>query len=303
VIRLSPQLRAGIQRSTLPALILLSGAMLVAGKTDQTMFETLRTGLSDVAAPALDVASRPLGAAEAAIDRVRGFMGVYQANRRLEEENQRLLQWQQVALKLTTENRQLQGLLKVVPDRSLSYVTARVIANSGGAYVRTVMINAGSQAGLARGQAVITGDGLVGRLTEVGSRAARVLLITDLNSRIPVKIEGSNTGAVLAGDNSERPRLLYVGSPEALKIGDRVVTSGEGGVFPPDLPVGMVSAIAPAGPRVEPYVELSQLGYVLAVDYGLSGALPQPVPPAARPGRRSKAPSSDELQTPAQPAR
>src|SRR5881275_2540263 len=253
MIRLSPQLRAGIQRSTLPALILLSGAMLVAGKTDQTMFETLR-----------------------------------------------LLQWQQVALKLTTENRQLQGLLKVVPDRAVSYVTARVIANSGGAYVRTVMINAGSQAGLARGQAVITGDGLVGRLTEVGSRAARVLLITDLNSRIPVKIEGSNTGAVLAGDNSERPRLLYVGAPEALKIGDRVVTSGEGGVFPPDLPVGMVSAVGSAGPRVEPYVELSQLGYVLAVDYGLSGALPQPVPPAVRPGRKSKA-ASEELQTPAQP--
>lgn len=302
MIRLSPQLRAGIQRSTLPALILLSGAMLVAGKADQTMFETLRTGLSDVAAPALDIASRPLGAAEAAMDRVRGFIGVYQVNRRLEEENQRLLQWQQVALKLTTENRQLQGLLRVVPDRAVSYVTARVIANSGGAYVRTVMVNAGSQAGLARGQAVITGDGLVGRLTEVGSRAARVLLITDLNSRIPVKIEGSNTGAVLAGDNSERPRLLYVGSPEALKIGDRVVTSGEGGVFPPDLPVGMVSAVGPAGPRVEPYVELSQLGYVLAVDYGLSGALPQPVPPAVRPGRKSKA-TSDELQTPAQPAR
>jgi len=58
----------------------------------------------------------------------------------------------------------------------------------------------------------------------------------------------------------------------------------------------------PAGPRVEPYVELSQLGYVLAVDYGLSGALPQPVPPAVRPGRKSKA-ASEELQTPAQPAR
>ena len=294
MIRLSPQLRAGIQRSTLPALILLSGAMLVAGKTDQTMFETLRTGLSDVAAPALDVASRPLGAAEAAIDRVRGFIGVYQVNRRLEEENQRLLQWQQVALKLTTENRQLQGLLKVVPDRAVSYVTARVIANSGGAYVRTVMINAGSQAGLARGQAVITGDGLVGRLTEVGSRAARVLLITDLNSRIPVKIEGSNTGAVLAGDNSERPRLLYVGSPEALKIGDRVVTSGEGGVFPPDLPVGVVSAVGGGGPRVEPYVELSQLGYVLVVDYGLSGALPQPIAPMPRAGKRGKVAGNEE---------
>ena len=94
---------------------------------------------------------------------------------------------------------------------AVSYVTARVIANSGGGYVRTVMINAGSEAGLARGQAAITGDGLVGRLTEVGSRAARVLLITDLNSRIPVVVEGSRTSAVLAGDNSERPRLLYVG--------------------------------------------------------------------------------------------
>jgi rod shape-determining protein MreC len=304
MIRLSPQMRAGIQRSTLPALIVLSAAMLIAGKADQTMFETLRTGLSDVAAPALDVASRPLGAAEAAMNRVRGFFGVYQENRRLEEENQRLLQWQQVALKLTTENRQLQGLLKVVPDRSVSYVTARVIANSGGAYVRTVMINAGNQAGLARGQAVITGDGLVGRLTEVGGRAARVLLITDLNSRIPVKIEGSNTGAVLAGDNSERPRLLYVGAPEALKIGDRVVTSGEGGVFPPDLPVGMVSAVGPGGPRVEPYVELSQLGYVLVVDYGLSAALPQPIPPAVRSGRKAKAAAiSEEAQAPAQPPR
>src|SRR5438046_2489128 len=145
MIRLSPQLRAGIQRSTLPALILLSGAMLVAGKTDQTMFETLRTGLSDVAAPVLDVASRPLGAAEAAMDRVRGFIGVYQVNRRLEEENQRLLQWQQFALKLTTENRQLQGLLKVVTDRAVTYVTARVIANSGGADVGTRLIRSARQ--------------------------------------------------------------------------------------------------------------------------------------------------------------
>jgi rod shape-determining protein MreC len=296
MIRLSPQVRAGIQRSTLPALILLSGAMLVAGKTDQTMFDTLRTGLSDAAAPVLDVLSRPLGAAEAAVERVRGLVAVYQENRRLEEDNQRLLQWQQVAIKLNAENRQLQGLLKVVPDRAVSYVTARVIANSGGAYVRTVMVNAGGDGGLARGQAAITGDGLVGRLTEVGSRAARVLLITDLNSRIPVKLEGSHTSAVLAGDNSERPRLLYVGTPETVKIGDRVVTSGEGGVFPPDLPVGMVSAVGPNGPRVEPYVELSQIGYLMVVDYGLSGTLPQPVAPAARPSRRAKVASNEEPQ-------
>jgi rod shape-determining protein MreC len=67
-----------------------------------------------------------------------------------------------------------------------------------------------------------------------------------------------------------------------VKVGDRIVTSGEGGVFPPGLPVGVVGALDAAGPRVEPYVELSQIGYVLVVDYGLSRSLPQPPQVMAR---------------------
>jgi rod shape-determining protein MreC len=229
VIRPSAQLRATIQRTTPPLLILLAAAIILLGKADQTMFDSLRIGLTDDAAPALDLLSRPLAAAGGAFDRVRGLVTMYQDNLRLEQENERLLQWQQVALKLSDDNRQLRTLLKVVPDNTVSYVTARVIANSGGGYVRTLMVNAGSEQGLARGQAAITGAGLVGRLTEVGNRAARILLLTDLNSRIPVRGEGSQVNAMLAGDNSERPRLIYASEPEALKSGDRIVTSGEGG--------------------------------------------------------------------------
>jgi rod shape-determining protein MreC len=296
VIRPSAQLRAAIQRTTPPILILLSAAIIVLGKADQAMFESVRTRIADGAAPALDALSWPLGAAGSAIDRVRGVFQMYQDNLRLERDNERLLQWQQIALKLTADNRQLRGLLKAVPEGAVSYVTARVIANSGGGYVRTVMLNAGAEAGLARGQAVVTGDGLAGRLTEVGTRAARVLLITDLNSRIPVAVQGSHVNAVLAGDNSERPRLAYVSEADKVKLGDRVVTSGEGGVFPPGLPVGVIAALDPAGPRVEPYVELSQLGYVLVVDYGLSGALPQPVPVTTRSSRRGKPIAADEAR-------
>ncbi len=218
----------------------------------------------------------------------------YQENVRLETENQKLLQWQQAALNLDAENQQLRSLLRAVPHTALSYVTARVIANSGGAFVRMILINAGVEDRVSRGQAAITGEGLVGRLTEVGDRASRVLLITDLNSRIPVTIESTHAAAVLAGDNSERPRLMYLPTAEPVKIGDRVVTSGEGGVFPPGLPVGVVSAIDAAGPRVEPYVELSQLGYVLIVDYGLSRSLPQPLPMLTRPGRRAKLDGDNE---------
>ena len=294
MIRPSAQLRTAIQRTTPPLLVLLSAAIIVLGKADQTMFDSVRTTLADGAAPALDALSWPLGAAGSAIDRVRGVFAMYQDNLRLERENERLLQWQQIALKLTADNRQLRGLVKAVPENAVSYVTARVIANSGGGYVRTVMINAGHATGLTRGQAVVTGDGLVGRLTEVGERAARVLLITDLNSRIPVVVDGSRASAVLAGDNSERPQLIYVGEPGKLKVGDRVVTSGEGGVFPPGIAVGVIAALGPGAPRVEPYVELSQLGYVLTVDYGLSTALPQPVAPPARAVRRGRSASTDD---------
>jgi len=288
VIRSSAQVRATVQRTAPPLLILLAAAIVLLGKADQTMFDSLRVRMTDDAAPVLDVLSRPLGAVTTAVERVRGVVTMYQDNLRLTEENERLLQWQQAALKLSADNRDMRGLLKVVPESAVSYVAARVIANSGGGYVRTVMVNAGSENGVARGQAAIAGEGLIGRLTEVGSRASRILLVTDLNSRVPVVVQRSRANAVLAGDNSERPRLAYASEPDAIKLGDRVVTSGEGGVFPPGLPVGVVAAIDQGGARVEPFVDLSQLGYVLLVDYGLASGLPQPAPVAAKQGRRGK---------------
>jgi rod shape-determining protein MreC len=296
VILLSPQVRTAVQRTLLPILVLLSAAIVVLGKADQLLFDSVRTAVSDAAAPVLDTLSRPLTAVGNVIDRVQMIVTTYQENARLEAENQRLLQWQQTALNLAADNQRLRGLLKAVPDAAVSYVTARVIANSGGAFVRMILINAGTEDHIARGQAAITGEGLVGRLTEVGDRAARVLLITDLNSRIPVTVERSHVNAVLAGDNSERPRLLYLPPPDGVKVGDRIVTSGEGGVFPPGLPVGVVGSLDAAGPRVEPYVELSQIGYVLVVDYGLSRSLPQPPQVMARSNRR-KSPGEDDAVT------
>lgn len=292
VIR-SAQVRAALQRTVPPLLVLLSAAIIIVGKADQSMFTSLRTAIADDVAPGLDALSQPVSIASAAVDRVSGFFSTYQDNVRLKQENERLLQWQQAAMKLSADNRDLRGLLKVIPENAVSYVTARIIADSGGGYVRTVMINAGGDQGVARGQAVITGSGLVGRTTEVGSRAARVLLITDLNSRIPAVVERSHANAVLAGDNSDRPRLLYAHDPDSLKIGDRIVTSGEGGVFPPGLPIGVITGLESGSARVEPFVNMSRMDYLLVVDYGLSRALPQPVPVSAKAARRGRAVSAD----------
>jgi rod shape-determining protein MreC len=259
--------------------------MILLGKADQLVFESLRISVTDTASPVLDILSRPLAALAHLSDRAREYLKVYQDNRRLAAENERLLNWQQTALKLSSENARLRQLLKLTPEPQTTFITARVIASSGGAYVRSLMVHAGSENGVARGQAAVTGEGLVGRVSEVGSRSARVILVTDLNSRVPVVVEGSQQRALLIGDNSEQPCLRYLDAGTGIKIGDRVVTSGQGGVFPPGLPVGVVASLDGEAPRVEPYVELSQVEYLRIVDYGLADGLPKPIPIVSRSGR------------------
>ena len=132
----------------------------------------------------------------------------------------RLLSWQQAALTLASENTGLRGLLKLTPEPAATFITARVIANSGGAYVRSLMVHAGSENGVARGQAAMTGEGLVGRVAEVGSRAARVLLVTDLNSRVPVIVEGSQQQRRCwpATIPSARASAIWIASPGSRSV-------------------------------------------------------------------------------------
>lgn len=124
----------------------------------------------------------------------------------------------------------------------------------------------------------MVGHGLLGRVAEVGNRSARVLLINDLNSRIPVVIESSRERAVLAGDNSASPRLQYLPITTRVKPGDRIVTSGHGGVFPSDLPVGVVTTVAKEGVRVRPYASADRLEFIRLMDFGLNGMLDEMLP-------------------------
>src|SRR6185437_8651078 len=125
VIRLSPPVRAAIQRATLPLLIVLSAAIIVLGKADQMLFDSLRTATGDSLAPALETVTGPVAVAGNMIDRVRGFLATYTENQRLVEENARLLKWQQTALGLAEDNKKLRSLVKAVPEASVAYVTAR----------------------------------------------------------------------------------------------------------------------------------------------------------------------------------
>ena len=130
-----------------------------------------------------------------------------------------------------------------------------------------MLINAGSRDGLGRGQAAMTGHGLAGRVTAVGLQSARILLITDINSRVPVIVQSSRDRAILAGDNSRLPRLAFLPSNASVNSGDIIVTSGHGGIFPAGLPVGRVSRSDDGVVRVNPFVRFEKLEFVRVIDY------------------------------------
>jgi rod shape-determining protein MreC len=108
---------------------------------------------------------------------------------------------------------------------------------------------------------------VIGRITASGAQASRVLLLTDLNSRVPVRVEGTRQRAVLAGDNTDRPRLAFLPATAKLHPGDRLVTSGDGGLFPAGLPVGVVETVGPDGVRVRPWSDLESMEFIRVVRY------------------------------------
>lgn len=278
--RFAAPLKAAMQRFALLFLILASFGLMLLGKADTVLVERARTALSDALAPFFALLSQPAEVIADASDKVREAVNLRAENARLREEVARLERWQEAARRLDVENQSLRGLLNFQPEGDVRAATGRIIADSGGAFVRSVLVSIGSEQGVTKGSAAMTGEGLVGRVSEVGERSARVLLITDLNSRIPVVIESTRDRAVMAGDNTARPRLLYLAPDARISPGDRVVTSGHGGTLPAGLPVGVITAVGERGVQIQPYVDWTRLEYVRLLDYGLSGILPVAPPPA-----------------------
>lgn len=261
------------QRFTFLGLVILAFALMLIAKVDVAMMERIRVQITDSVAPIIDIMSRPMALLNETVVQLSALSTVHERNERLRQDNERLLHWQSVARMLEAENQALRAQLNYVPGPEASYVSARVIADTGGAFAHSVLLNIGYQPGVDKGYAVVTGDGLIGRVEGVGSRATRVLLISDLNSRIPVLIEATRTRAILAGNNSNRPRLIHLAPGATVSPGDRIVTSGHGGVFPVGLPIGLVDAVNEGGISVLPFVPRDRLEYVRILDFGLKGII------------------------------
>jgi rod shape-determining protein MreC len=233
----------------------------------------------------MDVVSQPVSSVRNFVDRMEGLAALQAENSRLRAENARLQGWEAAARRMEQENAALKAFFNLKTREEAEFISARVVADSGSAFVRSRLVNAGLRDGIVAGQAVMTGEGLAGRIVQVGELSARVLLVTDLNSRIPVMVEKTRVAAILAGDNSPRPRLMLLPAGAEVAVGARIVTSGHASAFPPGLPVGAVAADDDGVLRVEPFADLARMEYVRVVDYNLEGILRTVDQPTAAGGR------------------
>ncbi len=265
-------------------MLMISLAVLLIGRADQGLGIRLRAALDDFLAPAYALVAAPIDALEHDGGAIGHLFDLQTQNAQLRAENARLLQWQSVALALQAQNDALRGALNYVPPAPPNFFTGNVVADLGGVYARSVLVTLPPGDPNVLGAVAMDGRGVAGRVVEAGSRSARVLLITDLNSRVPVAIGAAGAPALMVGTNDTAPQLLYWAPGQPPAEGAAVLTSATGGAFPAGLPVGVVHYDAQNDPQVLPFADLDALRLLRLFSYPVEtpDLTPLPAPPVQK---------------------
>ncbi len=244
----------------------LAIVLVLLGRAQSGLFDRARASMTDWMSPALQLVHTPVDVANKWMSGIGNFFSVYSENARLREENERLRHWQTAANLMDERVKRYQALLHAVPDPALQSIVARVIGRASRPFDQTMILDAGKRNGVKPGQAVVDARGMIGRIFLAGDHTAWVVLVTDLNSRIPVTIKPGNGQAILAGDNSPTPRLEDFSQNTVLHAGDSIVTSGDGGLLPAGLTVGTLVQTN-LGLRVMLFADPENVDDVEVLDY------------------------------------
>jgi rod shape-determining protein MreC len=252
-------------RLMLGALVVMLLGLFLLWRIDSPRVERLRMEITDRVIPNFATITAPVTSAVNILRSARSYTRIYQQNQELRRELQQMKAWKEAALQREQENARLLDLNNVRLDPKFTKITGVVLADSGSPFRQTVLLNVGRRDGIVDGWAAIDGIGLVGRIAGVGERTSRVILLKDTSSRIAVSIESNGQRAMIVGDNTSRPPLEFLEDPETVRPGDRVVTSGDGGVFPSGLLVGQVTQTQSGRLRVRLAADMQRLEFLRVV--------------------------------------
>lgn len=257
------------KKFALVLLFLSAFVLMLVNKTDTAIIEKTSSFATDVVSPVIDLLVIPARAVADVYDYLKELKQIHQENKELRQENRKLLQAKDRAQALEIENRILSRLLNYVTPPEAKFITARVIAEEGDAFSHSLIAYTGEAKGVRKGQVVLSNRGVVGRIEQVGKLYSKIILITDINSKIPVMVERTRVRGILTGDNTPTPKMVFIPLEAELTVGDRIVTSGVAGVFPAGLPIGKISSIEKNNVKIKTFTNLERLEYVKIVDYGL----------------------------------
>ena len=242
-----------------------AGVLLIGDAHGQATYQPARSGVESAAGPVGGVLAAPVRWFGSIGDNVGSYFYAVSENRRLKTEllELQILRDQNAALR--DENARYETLLAIRPDPPVSMVTARAISDARGPFSNARLIDAGTARGVKIGNPVINEHGMLGRIVGASSGVSRLLLLTDVASRVPVMIERTDARALLTGDGSGNPRLEFVRGVGSVQVGDRILSSGDGGGFPRGIPVGVVAKGLDGSWRVKLFSDRGALDYVRVI--------------------------------------
>ena len=261
------------KKFALVLLVLSAFILMLINKTDTILIEKTSSVATDIMSPMIDVFVVPAKAVAGIYDYFKELKQIREDNKKLRKENRYLMGNLDRAKALEIENKLLANMLNYTSPPEAKFVTARVIAEEGDAFSHSLIAYTGHINKVKKGQVALSDKGVVGRIDKVGEMYSKIILITDINSKIPVMVERTRVRGILSGDNTPCPRMIFIPLEAELSVGDRIVTSGVAGVFPAGLPIGRISSIEKNDVKVTTFSNLDRLEYIKLVDYNLDDVL------------------------------
>ncbi len=259
------QLKAPLTWTAAAVAVVVGFAALALVLTDRRgagPYGAARSEFDEAVEPIASVLSAPAHWVSSFGDWTSGYLFAVHENRELKKQVMDLQRWRDAAIALKNLNLRYESLLKLRTEPPIPMVTARVVSDARGPFSEARLADAGAADGVKVGNPAMSEDGVVGRVVGVTAHASRILLLTDVQSRTPVLIDRTNARAILTGDGGPNPKLEFVRGFDPVKDGDMVLTSGDGGLYPRGLPVGVAARDIRGVWRVKLYSDRAAIDFV-----------------------------------------
>ena len=250
------------QKSLYFGLIIITFLIMFIGKADLAIIKKINIIISDLSSPIISSFSNQTKIIGNSFNYLSNTASLKEENKNLYLENMKLKKYEILSNIYESENLLLKNQLNLVPQKIPNFITARAISAPGNVFVHSLLINSGRSAGIEKGNAVLFNGMFIGQIVSVGNNSSRVLLISDVNSMIPVVVSNNRIPSILTGENLILPSLKFLPNNVKLNHGSIVQTSGHGGLLPAGLPIGTVVKHSSEKNYVKPLIDLNLIDYL-----------------------------------------